>query len=242
MSRRLLFIIASIAICTPISALAGEPMCEHGCAAVAFSYLPLHPSSASAITAARPPAAGLGFQADIAGNLSGPAGVALEIGFHTGCFNGQGLCIKELSSTHDNKVWTLMAGPRFDLASNARFRPWVQGLFGAAFSGGQKYTPECLSSSTIYVCVPNTKNEQAEMPNTTVSMAFGGGLDIAVSKNILVRAVNADYLRGGTLPGSSSIRVAFGIVFRNLFNHRRGYSDSDEDRPQLRRRLTALNR
>lgn len=100
-----------------------------------------------------------------------------------------------------SKVHTFMGGPRVYI-SGRKFRPFAEGLFGMAV----------LSS--------NGSN------SSKMSMAFGGGLDWKVGRNLSVRLVKADYnmvkIDGFTpLPGGSgwitymtNMRFATGFVFK----------------------------
>jgi hypothetical protein len=93
-----------------------------------------------------------------------------------------------------SKVTTLMAGPRFsDHDGRANF--FVQSLFGGANVR--------IRSPAGYV------------PTTQFASAFGAGMDVSISRRVVFRLVEAEFLF--TDAGNSSMnssRISSGIVFR----------------------------
>ncbi len=82
-----------------------------------------------------------------------------------------------------------------------RFSPFAHALFGVA-------TSKTTLNSSICTALPNCTNS-----NTGFAMAFGGGLDLRVKKNLSIRLIEAEYnpiFLGGIR--QNNIRLGFGIV------------------------------
>jgi opacity protein-like surface antigen len=97
-----------------------------------------------------------------------------------------------------------MGGVRMRVPNHTRFQPFGQGLFGGVH-GFDGYFPDQVGKlPTSY--------------DTSFALAVGGGLDIAVSKHIWIRAVQADYfyseLRNLDGNRQNQIRIGAGVVFR----------------------------
>ena len=110
----------------------------------------------------------------------------------------------------DTTVAHLVVGPRYKFNQHSNFQPYLQALFGGAYT---------TTSTQIFAVVANPLNapNPISVPGETVSarlvasrrsfaMAIGGGLDWKVSKHMQVRPVAFDYfmvrpeslIRGGT--------------------------------------------
>jgi outer membrane immunogenic protein len=97
-----------------------------------------------------------------------------------------------------------MGGLRIRVPNHTRFQPFGQGLFGGVH-GFDGYFPDRVGKlPTSY--------------DTSFALTVGGGLDIAVSKHIWIRAVQADYfyseLRNLQGDRQNQLRLGAGVVFR----------------------------
>jgi outer membrane immunogenic protein len=97
-----------------------------------------------------------------------------------------------------------MGGLRMRVPNHTKFQPFGQGLFGGVH-GFDSYFPDRVGKlPTSY--------------DTSFALTVGGGLDIALSKHIWIRAVQADYfyseLRNLQGNRQNQIRLGAGIVFR----------------------------
>jgi outer membrane immunogenic protein len=99
---------------------------------------------------------------------------------------------------------TAMGGLRMRVPNHTKFQPFGQGVFGGVH-GFDSYFPAPVGKlPTSY--------------DTSFAMAIGGGVDLAVSKHIWIRAVQADYyyseLRNVQGDRQNQFRLGAGIVFR----------------------------
>ena len=99
---------------------------------------------------------------------------------------------------------TAMGGLRMRVPNHTKFQPFGQGLFGGVH-GFDGYFPAPVGKlPTSY--------------DTSFAMAIGGGLDVAVSRHVWIRALQADYyyseLRNVQGDRQNQFRVGAGIVFR----------------------------
>jgi outer membrane immunogenic protein len=97
-----------------------------------------------------------------------------------------------------------MGGLRLRVPSHTKLQPFGQALFGG-IHGFDSYFPAPVGKlPTSY--------------DTSFAMTIGGGVDIAVSKHIWIRALQADYyyseLRNVQGDRQNQFRLAAGIVFR----------------------------
>ena len=97
-----------------------------------------------------------------------------------------------------------MGGLRIRVPNHTRFQPFAQVLFGGVH-GFDSYFPAPIGKlPTSY--------------DTSFAMAVGGGLDIAVSRHVWIRALKADYnysaLRNLQGDNQNQLRIGAGIVFR----------------------------
>jgi outer membrane immunogenic protein len=125
-------------------------------------------------------------------NFSGVAAVA---GHTTGNVPGFNVGLSLVSG---------MGGLRMRWPTHTRFQPFAQVLFGGVH-GFDSYFPAPVGKlPTSY--------------DTSYAMAVGGGLDIAVSRHVWIRALKADYnyssLRNLQGDNQNQLRIGAGIVFR----------------------------
>lgn len=97
-----------------------------------------------------------------------------------------------------------MGGIRWRVANHTRFQPFGQALFGGVH-GFDSYFPAPVGKlPTSY--------------DTSFASTVGGGLDIAVSRHVWIRAVQADYfyseLRNLQGDRQNQVRLGAGVVFR----------------------------
>jgi outer membrane immunogenic protein len=97
-----------------------------------------------------------------------------------------------------------MGGVRMRVPTRTMFQPFGQALFGGVH-GFDSYFPAPVGK------LPTTYD-------TSFAMAVGGGVDLAVSKHIWIRAVQADYhyseLRNIQGNRQNQFRIGAGIVLR----------------------------
>jgi hypothetical protein len=97
-------------------------------------------------------------------------------------------------NTFQSRITTVMAGPRFT-DSEGGMNIFVQSLFGAANIR--------MRSPAGYV------------PTTQFASAFGGGVDVRVSRHVAFRLVEAEFLfTDGSKNSMHSGQISSGIVFR----------------------------
>jgi outer membrane immunogenic protein len=99
---------------------------------------------------------------------------------------------------------TAMGGLRMRVPNHTKFQPFGQGLFGGVH-GFDGYFPAPVGKlPTSY--------------DTSFAMAVGGGLDVAVSRHVWIRVLQADYyyseLRNVQGDRQNQFRLGAGIVFR----------------------------
>jgi outer membrane immunogenic protein len=97
-----------------------------------------------------------------------------------------------------------MGGLRLRVPTHTRFQPFAQALFGGVH-GFNSYFPVPVGK------IPTSYD-------TSYAMAVGGGLDVAVSRHIWIRALKADYnysaLRNLQGNNQNQLRIGAGILFR----------------------------
>ena len=105
----------------------------------------------------------------------------------------------------DEKIHTVMVGPRYSYRSKKRITPFAHTLFGVARTDENR---EAIIGDTGFL---------SESHNTTSFAAvFGAGLDVKLNNSLALRAFQADYLvsRLGFFSEKNNFRASFGIVFR----------------------------
>ena len=116
-----------------------------------------------------------------------------------GDFSRQSSKITEQNFTEKITANMYLFGPQFSYRGNKRVTPFARVLLGAA---------TVKSKATL-------GNQSVEFSETNFSYGAGGGLDIRVTKNIAIRAVQADYIHTSAFgEGQHNGRLSFGVVFR----------------------------
>ena len=109
--------------------------------------------------------------------------------------------VSTFSSKRDQ--YFLLGGIQFKTGNGKRVQPFAHALFGASLFRG--FTSDLRASGNVYFF------DDA----TSFAMAFGGGLDIRVSKRIDLRLVQADYAPTFFGPGrQNNFRLSIGIILR----------------------------
>jgi hypothetical protein len=100
-------------------------------------------------------------------------------------------------ATVDSTVLNFVAGPRFTYHNESRFQPFVQCLFGGAYSTASTQLivpPAAINPPPAIALDPNLPvSARLVTSRTGFAMLAGGGLDIKVSKHIAFRPIGADY-------------------------------------------------
>ena len=103
-----------------------------------------------------------------------------------------------------------MGGVRRRIANHTRFQPFGQGLFGGVH-GFDSYFPAPVGK------FPTSHD-------SSFALTVGGGLDVAVSRHIWIRAVQVDYfysqLRNIDGNRQNQFRIGTGVLFRGPENPR----------------------
>lgn len=107
-------------------------------------------------------------------------------------------------SSADSTVVTFVAGPRFKSHGESRFQPFVEMLFGGAYSTAStqlmmRSSPALVLPAGIVVDLTPV-SARLVVSRTGFAMFAGGGLDIKVNKHIAFRPIGADYY-STRLPG-----------------------------------------
>jgi opacity protein-like surface antigen len=131
-------------------------------------------------------------------NLNKYFGVVADLGgTRTGVDNGVAL---------NTTSFDYLFGPRFNFR-HSRFTPYVQTLFGG----------ERLSNGLN----PGAANPQLNASQNNFAAAFGGGLDITLTKHIALKPIQVEYLMAQIAPPGShlnyvqnNLRYSAGVVFR----------------------------
>lgn len=119
--------------------------------------------------------------------------VAEFSGQHAGNINASG---------EDLTLFSYLFGPRYTLRSSDRWLPFAQVLVGGAHASGT-YEPSLSGTSGSY---------------NAFSLVAGGGLDIAVTHHIGIRAIEGDYylthFPNGVNGRQNNLRISAGLIFR----------------------------
>ncbi len=106
--------------------------------------------------------------------------------------------------------FSYLFGPRFTFRMLPGVTPFAHALFGAVRGTAVVETsgPVCPPVGVPY-CVTLTR------PQTAFGMAYGGGLDLKVTRGMWLRLFQADYMTSNfTNDGRNDLRVSAGIVLR----------------------------
>jgi opacity protein-like surface antigen len=142
--------------------------------------------------------------------------------------------VADLGANHNNAIgndrfdstfFNFIFGPRVSFRNHTRFTPYGQALFGGAYvtqSAAILAVPVVTPLPVPIIIVDPTQALIARVTQTQTgfAMAFGGGLDITISKHIRFRPVEAAYYetRFGNLRTTSDsqqhyLRYSAGINF-----------------------------
>jgi opacity protein-like surface antigen len=125
----------------------------------------------------------------------------------------------------DTTTFSYLFGPRISLSKAKGFNPYVHALFG-----GQNLSTS-ISKSSLLLVNPRAgvlANDHYSTATNNFAMAFGGGIDIRMSRSITIRPVQLDYYLtrieainvtvpiGTTVPSArnqNNLRYAAGVQF-----------------------------
>jgi opacity protein-like surface antigen len=174
---------------------------------------------------------GHGVNLSFTGNFHKWMGAKFDYSFHTGEIN---LVDSNLSTDVDHRTHQVLFGIQVknNLKDGPRFKPWAHVLAGAAI---QKldFTDVFLNGAALERTRPLSPRREGiimipsefTIDSTDFAMAFGGGLDVEIHKNIDIRVIQIDYnpiFRRdkdddilGFIPGrtQNNVRLSFGVVF-----------------------------
>ena len=132
-----------------------------------------------------------GWNASVTGNLSKSVGLVADFSGHYGSEIEGPILV-------DEDAHSFLFGPRFSHRGK-RLTPFAYALFGIT---------RFHESATI-------SGQRLSDADTGFSPALGGGLDVAVSKHVAIRAFQLDYFRPNFFGEAHNRgRLAFGIVLR----------------------------
>lgn len=131
-----------------------------------------------------------GWQASITENATDWLGLTQQFGGNYGTMQSAG------ANTHFD-TFSILSGPRFSYPGLKGVTPFVHALFG------YEQTTAKLESTNL------------KATSSSYAMAFGGGIDVKVSRGVAIRLFQADYYRPQAFGTSQNdLRVSTGIVFR----------------------------
>jgi len=133
-----------------------------------------------------------GFTASVAGNVNDWLGIVAEVG-------GQYTRLSDQGFTEKIRTHSVLFGPRLSLRRKSRVVPFGHALFGVSH----------LKTET------NEFGPQLTFSDTSFGMALGGGLDVRMTENLAIRAIQLDYLQTRFFGETQNKgRVSVGIVLR----------------------------
>ena len=153
-----------------------------------------------------------GFNASVTGNISRYVGLKFDVSGHYGrnTSNRNAVRIEEKSSTYN-----FLGGLQFkDNRSEARVKPFAHALIGAVRANGLRGNIVCGAAIGFPCRFPNDSD-------TGLAAAFGGGVDVRLSKRVDFRVAQVDYnptrLRNLRLVDARetqhNVRLGVGFVF-----------------------------
>ena len=117
-------------------------------------------------------------------------------------FDGGAVNFGAFNNTNiDTTVAHLVVGPRYKFNQHSKFQPYVQALFGGAYSTASTQilaVPEVNPLIAVDPSIPVTGNlvsARLVASRRSFAMLIGGGLDWKVSKHMQVRPLAFDYFR-----------------------------------------------
>ncbi|HET7100949.1 MAG TPA: hypothetical protein VFJ52_07360 [Terriglobia bacterium] len=131
-----------------------------------------------------------GWQASITENATDWFGLTQQFGGNYGTS-------QSLSANTRFNTFSILSGPRFSYPGLKGVTPFVHALFGYEQTTAELEGANLKATSSSY------------------AMAFGGGIDVKVSRSVAIRLFQADYYRPRPFGTSQNdLRVSTGIVFR----------------------------
>jgi opacity protein-like surface antigen len=130
-----------------------------------------------------------------------------------------------LSSNADTTIVNFVAGPRATYRNESRFTPFIQALFGGAYSTTSALVSLLPGDLTILppglVATPGVPiSARLHASHTGFAMLVGGGLDIKINKRMSFRPIGADYylmrlpnLLTGNTTNRNNFRYSAGVNF-----------------------------
>jgi len=192
-----------------------------------YDWVKFNPSSSCSTTSSTCVSTGLlpsfnanGGNAQFVYNFKKGFGVAFDFGAVTqGKLNHQAI---------DATVFNFVVGPRYTFRFHERFQPFVQALFGGAYStastrleilGGEVVNPLKFPPPTV-VNPDLPFSTRFVTSRTGDAILLGGGLDIKINKHMTFRPIGADYyqtrlpsLLTGNHHSANNFRYSVGVNF-----------------------------
>jgi opacity protein-like surface antigen len=101
-------------------------------------------------------------------------------GYHNGNVNNH---------QFDTTTFSYLFGPRFSLGRSKTFDPYVHALFG----GMDAHTSICCLVPTTGTGQTSGTGDRLAKDQNNFAMAFGGGIDIKLSRTVVLRPIQLDY-------------------------------------------------
>jgi len=128
-------------------------------------------------------------------NIQGISGFAdFDLGLHWGA--EADIHYVSLVTPTDVAENSYLVGPRF-IYPRGRFKLYGKGLFGAG-----------------HLVIQETQDNPGFSTGLNFAYALGGGLDIAVKKHIVVRAIDFEYQHWNDLTGRTPTGFTIGVAYR----------------------------
>jgi hypothetical protein len=150
-----------------------------------------------------------GFATDISGYYSGTSASAKTIetlSLCTGCGTQVSTSVSTLMSPD---IHNFLFGPQF-CYRESRTRLFTQFLLGGELVSAMRMQ---RTISSVGILPPSNLVQSGHMAETGFAMAFGGGMDLALRRNLAWR-LQADYLTSQAGLGQHHVRVSTGLVWR----------------------------
>ena len=119
-----------------------------------------------------------GFEASVTRYFSKRVGLTADF---SGYYNRETTRFAGTLLRSNTSVYTILGGPHVRFSNKSRLTPFVHALVGAA------------RVRTSYTEIGSTDPVTATDSSTRLAMAFGGGLDLRVSKRVSLRLFQLDY-------------------------------------------------
>ena len=194
--RKLMFATLIIIFCTSLSIAQSTDEYPKNEVFVGYSY---ENADINSLTI-DPGRAGLqGVNVEYTRNINKHVGITIDFSGH---LKRESLQTNPGEIRHDRQQYNLLGGLQFKARNKTRVTPFAHALIGGGLFRG--YSAILTPSSNTYFF------DDAR----SLAMAFGGGVDIRVSKRLSIRAIQADY--NPTFFGQGrqdNFRLSFGLVF-----------------------------